>query len=111
MGALVRRYDDPVEVRWDDLEGARESETAGPPEFFVWRGRVHRVREVLDHWRARTPWWRELLEGEGAPALEHEVWRVEASAGRLLECGVYDLARVIGAGGAEADWRLIRMGD
>jgi hypothetical protein len=30
----------------------------GAPEAFVWRDRLYVVREVLDHWRERTAWWR-----------------------------------------------------
>ena len=48
------------------------------------------VRGVLAQWSQRVPWWRGAGDGgttqEGCtmtlPALEQQVWRVEASAGR-----------------------------
>lgn len=115
---MSRRYQDHVEVRLGDpvehrvrLEpGWRRG--AGPvqeevPTTFLWHGRVHLVRGVLAQWTQRLPWWQELgAGGDGsageervdsarpaAPSLEHEVWRVEATAGRAHATGVYDLVR------------------
>lgn len=66
---MVRRYEEPIEVR-----AARQAESAageggapGAPDAFVWRGRLYVVREVLDHWQERRPWWRDALDG-GEPA-------------------------------------------
>jgi len=62
---VVRRYEEPIEVR-----AARQAESAagegaapGAPDAFVWRGRLYVVREVLDHWQERRPWWRDALDG------------------------------------------------
>jgi hypothetical protein len=106
---VVRRYNEPVEVKTS--AGMPESAPASPAEFdepvirgqpeaFVWRGRLYVVREVLAHWRERRAWWREALDpppgqphGIAAAARERQVWRVEASPGRLSRSGVFDLAR------------------
>ena len=109
---MVRRYEEPIEVR-----EARDADDAGVesqarPAAFVWRGRLYVVRDVIGHWRERRAWWREALEpreGEpvGAPDLEQDVWRVAASPGRMLGTGVYDLAR----DGRVPGWRLVRVAD
>ena len=86
---MVRRYEEPIEVR----EGAREDLTPGMgegagrgPNAFVWRGRLYVVRAVLDRWQERRPWWRDAREREGTDVLtdarERQVWRVEAPAHR-----------------------------
>jgi Domain of unknown function (DUF6504) len=109
------------------------------PTAFLWRGRLYVVRDVLAHWSQRRPWWREALDpredadlsgepghltdpatgGSGASVvgslrtaaeLEQDVWRVEASPGRLHQAGVYDLARE-GGGDAGGRWRLLRVAD
>jgi hypothetical protein len=97
------------------------------PSAFLWRGRLYIVREVIGHWRERRAWWREALDpdeedgdtrrgmsaahGLDCPAqldcLEQEVWRVEASPGRLAGTGVYDL----GMDGPARGWRLLRVAD
>ena len=65
---MVRRYEEPIEVR------ATADETAGgAPDAFLWRGRLYIVREVLDHWKERRPWWRDAFDdrrepGAAAPA-------------------------------------------
>ncbi|WP_088289348.1 DUF6504 family protein [Kineosporia sp. A_224] len=137
---MVRRYEEPVEVR-PAPDGER-------PGSFLWHGRLYVVRDVLGHWRERRAWWasaaaravhgdgdehgpggagpgtgpgvvpREGDEHEGdeqevrgprvALAPEREVWRVEASRGRVHGTGVFDLCRE----GARADgWRLVRVAD
>jgi hypothetical protein len=100
----------------------------GPsPSAFLWRGRLYIVREVIGHWRERRAWWRDALDPDeevalaahlaldarmDSPALaqskvclEQEVWRVEASPGRLAGTGVYDL------GMSGRTWRLLRVAD
>lgn len=123
---MVRRYDDPVEVRPAGADSSGGSE----PASFLWRGRLYVVREVLGHWREHRAWWMApaaravhgevervpehsvgvgpvhrsspgALGGQTRSALafgeEHEVWRVEASRGRAFGCGVYDLCRDLSA--------------
>ncbi len=106
------------------------------PSAFLWRGRLYIVRAVIGHWRERRAWWREALdsdeddsdtrrgmpaagslEGVGLNCLEQEVWRVEASPGRLAGTGVYDLGmNDLGLDGPGMDrpvrgWRLLRVAD
>lgn len=131
---MVRRYEEPIEVQ----ATADEHSASGVPDAFVWRGRLYVVREVLDHWQERRPWWRDALDAggtAGAPrstrgrdggsteqpragairaetsvlggARERQVWRVEASAGRMAGSGVYDL----GADLSPRQWRLLRVAD
>ena len=120
--AMVRRYEESIEVRAGvgavGLEAPREG-CGGidvqdpPPSAFVWRGRLYIVRDVIGHWRERRAWWREALDPDeevaahGLDSLEHEVWRVEASPGRLAGTGVYDL----GMDGSARSWRLLRVAD
>jgi hypothetical protein len=129
---VVRRYEETIEVR----EGVRDQLTPGAlgdsggvgaagcvggvgggsvggrePEAFVWRGRLYVVRAVLDRWQERRPWWRDARERDGGSdvltdARERQVWRVEASAGRLCGVGVYDLGADHGS-----QWRLLRVAD
>jgi hypothetical protein len=106
----MRSYGEVVDVR-----------TAGTaPEQFLWRGRIYLVREVLAHWIELGSWWvapgrshRAGTGGAGAGgiggtggtgsvaadvgAVEREVWRVEAAAGRSATVGVYDLVRDVPA--------------
>lgn len=118
---MTRRYDEPVEVRRrDDL-----------PAQFLWRGRLYVVRDVLDRWVETRAWWRSAdaqgvyvlssapsagpsagaSEGSGAArptglALdedERELWRVEATRGRVWGSGVFDLAFDRSTGG----WTLV----
>ena len=96
---MSRTYADPIDVR-----RAREPELVdGPPgerpAQFLWHGRLYVVRAVLAHWIESATWWggsRRALEG-AIPAHEHEVWRVEAQAGRSDLAGVYDLRRDLAA--------------
>ncbi len=137
---MVRRYDDPVEVRPAGADGSGGSE----PASFLWRGRLYVVRDVLGHWRERRAWWtapaaralhgeadlvpedpagaglvnRPLRGASGGPVRsalgeEHEVWRVEASRGRAFGSGVYDLCRDLSMTAPEAPggWRLLRVAD
>ena len=122
---MVRRYEETIEVR----EGVHDvtvdpvgpvdpvdpAGVGGPdgrrPDAFVWRGRLYVVRTVLDRWQERRPWWRDARERDGGSdvltdARERQVWRVEASAGRLCGVGVYDLCADHGD-----QWRLLRVAD
>lgn len=127
---MSRRYADPVEVRVGEPQiGLRPAMPAGVdiatvPTAFIWRGRLHIVQVVLDHWTQRLPWWRGSVDSPTAdapaaggsaaggsaaeetqfPELERHVWRVEASAGRLMQTGVYDLTK-------DDRWRLVRVAD
>jgi Family of unknown function (DUF6504) len=113
---MVRRYEEPIEVQagGGDINRAPDSS----PSAFLWRGRLYVVRDVIGHWRERRAWWREVLDPDEEVAahelgtaqldcLEQEVWRVEASAGRLAGTGVYDL----GMNGPGRGWRLLRVAD
>ena len=87
---MSRTYADPIDVR---RAGERPSEDR--PAQFLWHGRLYVVRTVIAHWIESSVWWggsRRALEG-ALPAHEHEVWRVEAQAGRSDATGVYDLRR------------------
>ncbi len=85
---MSRTYSDPIDVR-----RAPNQPTDEGPAQFLWRGRLYVVRSVIAHWIESSSWWggsRRALEGAIA-AHEHEVWRVEAQAGRSDSCGIYDL--------------------
>ena len=105
---MVRRYEDPVEVRVE----AGTSDAGGSlavrhrPRAFVWRGRILVVREVLDDWSERRSWWHDLGERPERP--ERHVWRVEA--GSAAGTGVYDLASDA-ADGCSDPWVLLRAQD
>jgi hypothetical protein len=114
---MTRRYDEPVDVRRGDEA----------PTEFLWRGRLYVVREVLGHWVETGAWWlgaaaRSVYGGAPEPSAdpapggsvatlvddsEREVWRVEASAGRVAGSGVYDLGFDWSAGA----WTLLRAVD
>jgi hypothetical protein len=99
---MTRRYDESVDVRRRDEE----------PAEFLWRGRLYVIRGVLAHWVETGAWWRSAAtDGSAALVLdggaEREVWRVEASAGRVHGSGVYDLSFDWAAGG----WVLLRAMD
>jgi hypothetical protein len=129
---MVRRYQEPIEVRAGargvglgdigpgDIEPGDIDHVQDPsPSAFLWRGRLYVVRNVIGHWRERRAWWREALDPDENVAeqgldrpvqldcLEQEVWRVEASPGRLAGTGVYDL----GMDGPARGWRLLRVAD
>lgn len=94
------------------------------PTVFLWRGKVHVVRGVVAQWTQRVPWWRGGgVQGEGekehggtgdvghvgggagvGAGLEQQVWRVEATAGRVHGSGVYDLVH-------GEQWLLERVSD
>ncbi|CAN5875083.1 hypothetical protein BH20ACT6_BH20ACT6_03240 [soil metagenome] len=128
----MRRYDDPVAVRRGLVDGVEG------PEQFVWRDRLWRVRAVVARWVETRPWWehsvvRDLLgdqqvgdrqDGPGVTDLsatpvasvatlvaEQEVWRVNATLGRLGLVrpddpevrGVFDLV----LDGETGQWHLV----
>lgn len=103
---MTRRYGDPVR---DVIDVRRESSDAHPAQF-LWRGRLYVVRGVLAHWVEVGAWWRARLP-DGLPSrideTGHEVWRVEAGAGRASPAGVYDLRY----DEASASWTLARTLD
>jgi hypothetical protein len=126
---VVRRYEEPIEVRAAGEQAVPDGASTGGPQVpaaFLWRGRLYVVRQVLDHWKERRPWWRDALDERRVPAAataagasagaafdvlgdarERQVWRVEASAGRLAGSGVYDL----GVDPSPGQWRLLRVAD
>ena len=121
----------------------------GAPEQFLWRGRLYLVRDVLAQWIELGTWWSVRGPAERSEprsvdrvetsatrpseralppprsvatdvgAVEREVWRVEASAGRSATSGVYDLVRDVPAPDPStglplpgpARWRLARALD
>jgi hypothetical protein len=129
----VRTYGEVIDVRTTDVR------TTGAPEQFVWRGRLYLVREVLAQWVELGAWWalpRRATVPSAAPssvpalgdeparsvaadvgAVEREVWRVEATAGRTATAGVYDLVRDVPAPDPRvldplpSRWRLARALD
>lgn len=106
---MSRRVEEDVEVRaaGSGAVGVGADDEGGGPGQFLWRGRLYRVTEVVDHWQERRAWWRGPQEDLATERLSagREVWRVEARAGRSGEPGVYDLA----ADGPA--WRLLRTQD
>ena len=124
---MVRRYEEPIEVRAGmggvdrrdiDRTGDIDRASDPAPSAFLWRGRLYVVRDVIGHWRERRAWWREALDPDeevaahGLDCLEQEVWRVEASPGRLAGTGVYDLGmNDLGMDGSVRGWRLLRVAD
>ena len=130
----MRRYSDPIEVKsqgrpevrpdgqanepTDGATNVLEDPPPPPPQAFVWRGRLYVVRQVIGHWRERRPWWREALDPvPGQPAgidvasREQQVWRVEASPGRVHGSGVFDLVHDDVPHEGQTDWRLVRVTD
>ena len=96
---MSRTYADPIDVRRSEGASPAEEPGAGGPAQFLWRGRLYVVRAVIGHWIESAAWWggsRRALEG-AIPPHEHEVWRVEAQAGRSGSAGVYDLRRDVAA--------------
>lgn len=60
---MVRRYEEPIEVRASRAGGEADAPAQVTPDAFLWRGRLYVVHEVLDHWQERRAWWRDALEG------------------------------------------------
>lgn len=96
---MSRTYADPIDVRQSGGVPLAGQAEPGHPAQFLWRGRLYVVRAVIGHWIESASWWggsRRVLEG-AIPPHEHEVWRVEAQAGRSDSTGVYDLRRDVAA--------------
>jgi hypothetical protein len=141
----VRTYGEVIDVRTTDVcstdvrtTGVPGDTPPGAPAQFVWRGRLYLVREVLAQWVELGAWWalpRRAAVPSGAyavpsfgdepvrsvaadvGAVEREVWRVEATAGRAATPGVYDLVRDVPAPDPRvldplpSRWRLARALD
>ena len=139
----MRTYGEVIDVRTLDVRvpgvpGAPGDAPPGAPAQFVWRGRLYLVREVLAQWVELGAWWalprrasvpstayaasspgdepaRSVAADVGA--VEREVWRVEATAGRTATPGVYDLVRDVPAPDPRvldplpSRWRLARALD
>ena len=114
---MSRRYHETIEVQLGDpaehqvrlepgWQRSAQPMVGQVPTLFLWRGRVHVVRGVLAQWTQRTPWWRRTGEDRAGQtgALEQQVWRVQAGAGRSHGLGVYDLVQA-------EQWRLERVSD
>ncbi|MEY9210754.1 nucleotidyltransferase [Thermobifida halotolerans] len=71
-----RVYGVPVQV-W---------EHDGRPTRFVWQGRLHVVRQILDHWVTVRS---DISSGDGRRPPERTFWRVRAGAG--ADSGLYEL--------------------
>lgn len=122
---MSRWYGEPVVVR--PAEAGISHGPAFRPSAFLWRGKVYVVRDVLGHWLERRAWWAgsaaQALHGDGDPApdrdrptnpsgvaldIEREIWRVEASRGRVFGSGVFDLCR---DSASSDEWRLLHVSD
>jgi hypothetical protein len=93
---MNKMYEEPADV---------QTNQAGRPARFVWRGRLYTVRSVLEHWVVNREWWREPGPVPAQPELEF--WRVEASPGQGVPAGTYELRRDVAAGA----WTLRRVED
>ena len=102
---MVRVVEEPIEVRVGDVS----------PEQFLWRGRLYRVMEVVDHWEERCAWWRGADRPLAQVPLTRQVWRVSAQRGRSSTPGVYDLgvdaSDEATPGGGAPGWLLLRTQD
>lgn len=109
---MVRLVEESIEVRLGEpqrtTQGCQPGGADEAPAQFLWRGRLYRVIEVVDHWQERRPWWRGAAERPLAEVpVARDVWRVAASRGRSSTPGVYDL----GVDGAASSWLLLRTQD
>lgn len=82
----MRRYDEPIEVRIDEVDGTVT------PRQFLWRRKLWRVLSVETRWKETADWWSH--PGDDLLA-ESEVWRVVAASGRSADPGVYELAHPV----------------
>jgi hypothetical protein len=104
---VTKRYDDPIEVPADDVDG-------GAPSWFLWRGRRYDVDQHLASWREAGEWW------NGARAREREYHRVLARPAGTLATGELDPDGFMRSTGAVYDvyrdrlgglWKLARVWD
>ncbi|HWG62153.1 MAG TPA: DUF6504 family protein [Streptosporangiaceae bacterium] len=93
---MSRTYGEPVDVWVRD----------GKPARFGWRGTLYTVLRVLDHWVISREWWSQQNPDLETPA-DREFWRVEASPGRTIRAGTYELRHDTSTG----DWMLARVWD
>ena len=93
---MSRMYGEPIKVTVQD----------GKPVRFFWRGRLHSVLVVLEHWVVSRDWWQRNSPDTDMPP-EREFWRVEARPGGGVPAAVYELRRDVGTG----DWLLVRVWD
>lgn len=100
---MVRRYEEPIEVRASRAEGEADAPAQVTPDAFLWRGRLYVVHEVLDHWQERRAWWRDALEGGSfggqADALGHALGH---AVGPAVE-PTPDASRAAGSGEPSGD--------
>lgn len=95
---MVVRCEESIEVR-APLGGTLDPGSAGPPDSFLWRGRLYQVRAVLGQWQEEHPWWRQRGEFDRPLASrDRRVWRVRASPGRLATMEIFDLGVWTGPG-------------
>jgi len=107
---MVRRYDDPIEVRtFLDERRGRSDEPDAPgaapttPVAFVWHDRLYVVRGVLAHWYERRAWWREAA-ASALLGLRAEV-SFDAGAGVAADGqGVAPQGVATAAAGASSSW-------
>lgn len=90
---MTRRYREPVEM----LELRPDRRAGEAPAAFRWRGRTHRVREVLGHWREDAAFWTSC----GVDIPQRDLWRVEAT-------GTPGVCELVHEGGR---WRISRVWD
>ncbi len=137
---MVRRYEEPIDVRTPALQpagggglpwaGERPGPAGEEPDAFLWRGRFYLVREVIDHWQERRAWWRDA-GGDGlpdAPTADDRAGENRAGEGRgasavpSTERRVWRVAASpgrhartgvydLGADGEPARWLLLRAHD
>jgi hypothetical protein len=93
---VSRTYGEPVDVWVRD----------GKPARFGWRGTLYTVLRVLDHWVISREWWSQQNPDLETPA-DREFWRVEASPGRTIRAGTYELRHDTSTG----EWMLARVWD
>lgn len=115
---MVRRYDDPVDVRAVLDESGRLGDELDPlddevtPDAFLWRGRLYVVRTILARWHERRAWWRDpatsaLLglhaddlglggAGRGAGLDDADAHRTRTSLALAGECQVWRVEAAAG---------------
>jgi hypothetical protein len=97
---MVRRYDEPIEVRTATDPGTVPEGGGAAPVAFIWRERLYVVRTVLTHWYERRVWWREAaasallgLRSEAVGAASVVAASVEATQAGATAQGAVATAR------------------